>query len=1715
MSAPKKPSRKRATVDYRQTSLFPSAEDTAPGIRMAKQVRDSARWLASEESSWKDRNPDTALPHPESNQHRLRSRPTSNSHPALYGNLNLSSDKDLRDAADSLAGIEPSSGVGTKPLEVKHLYRWYKHTPHAPVSMFLKYLVHRHNHLTEYDDPKRAHELDVSFRNLVQQGNASEKNGHVSIEDLHQWTGRHAPTLMPQLLDMRNKTQEAVRRGIGLSTRSINGEPYVALTRGLDSNIVSNEHPLASHADVPETGFGSVQHHAWVPVKDVWFSYDLGPGFSSGHMGPENEWLVSNTGTRYQAAPEDVKQNRVKGTFDNFLNAPHSAHEGVYDDATDAQLATSFRGLHGLKSGAISDIIAHKNAGPKVYRAVFESYANPLNVPATWYQYAWVPREQALAQAKLQGGDTLTQQAFALRNPNLTPDDLASVAPYVLRPTVWDSDAKHLVDRWANAPQMNSKVLEQVYRQTKSPEVRQRLLASPLAPVGIIQEEVSNLQSGVYPLGSEPGFRIAEAVSDNPHHTPQQADQVYNWIKRSASDEAPAANVWKSKAALSLTRNLNLSESAARDMAQTAAAHRATVKSDVLSVEGKYADDALMNYAEENPHAGSVLSKLAAENLVPADYLALRLGRRGYLEPELQSAYLRLEDGPDLDSSLAYRELAGSKGLTQETINTIAHSKHVTAREELFRNKTITPEQIREAFPKEQAFPEPSSHAVERASRVHPDKFSPAGIAVTSDPFVTAERGDVAGQIADAYYRRKAWEDRLAREHLIKPLPANLAKSEDDFWQAQAREWLAQQKNTSFLYPTTQERAVNIIRDGAIEPELTDELLHGEAVFAHPDSPTICDAWRKTAGPEDVMLRFETEVEPERHHDGRFFWTHRIPVANAQIVDAGEQELAKSHPPLTFPKLGVGDDRRETKIVANPLQRRTFVRAAAVQAVRENVVGKESVEHAKVDPAYRESLANKTYKRYQQNLGFGVTFEGVAGVGHPGHGQTRENRMFDERAGTGQSAMSAVFMPQSYSSAKKFGPLSQAAQNSPEYIQSTSTHENLHRIFGRVQHLHGTIARDTLAQNLMFALPKDLSDAVWQHLHNRRPDYLSGKAFGNASEEALTELSSYLTLPTQREQFHTNRQDPPSKQQEFHDKMKRAYKLLQAIAPTVDKRWLTRTRPWLKKGEAAVPFHEVQSTGLSAQQAHEVFKRSQKLSKAQPELMDPNLFAFEYECDLELQRAIADRHLEVELRKAAYVEDEELKSLYRQGAKQFHPDLAVDDADRARRTATLQHLNAAYAARDIHKVRSIIGVPASEGAASPVSLRGSRIYTSAGPMRKSEAPVMSIEGVFGPGEESAARLMLGHRPEQERALAAARFLTGRKVEVDESKFRLAMSMYDGDFERAALLAVGLTDSEKNLKALRAAIELGEFSPDHLRELSKNEPGTPHIESVQPAAADAQETAESVSRAVSAGLVQPLVLGGKHSKGAMAARDPRGHIWLLKPGSGKMAPTKGARDDSCSQSAREAAFWHCADKVGMGNYYPRCDLLLVNGAEVAAMKLLGTQWLTLDERNRKVDGYAREVLGPYLQRGDVHRLAFLDGVLGNSDSHGQNWMAHAEAVAGIDHGSAFAGPGFDPGHDTKSYTPYVLRVFGMVGYSKAPPEERVKSLPVLDRETDAAFRKWVRAIDPAMLVEAMSQHGIGEVAQKAVVVRLDHLQRYDGPSLSAQLNAQWAGVEPWQ
>jgi hypothetical protein len=271
-----------------------------------------------------------------------------------------------------------------------------------------------------------------------------------------------------------------------------------------------------------------------------------------------------------------------------------------------------------------------------------------------------------------------------------------------------------------------------------------------------------------------------------------------------------------------------------------------------------------------------------------------------------------------------------------------------------------------------------------------------------------------------------------------------------------------------------------------------------------------------------------------------------------------------------------------------------------------------------------------------------------------------------------------------------------------------------------------------------------------------------------------------------------------------------------------------------------------------------------------------------------------------------------------------------------------------------------------------------------------------------------------------------------------------------------------------------------------------------------------DVAQSVGRAFADQFVFPVKLGGKHSKGSMLARDEAEHqTWLLKPGSGGQSPAAGAAEDPSTQSAREAAFFRVAKEWGIDTWFPRAELLVINDREYAALALLPWNFKTMEKRKIQDPGLPRRVLQPFLNSGVLHRWALIDAVLGNPDGHLQNVMVDDDGnVRLIDHGSAFAGSGFDPAHDQDSFVPGYLRAWAPAAFNALSPEEKFRYMPRVNEKVAQELKGWLMSISVPELTAVLMRYGI---RPDPTVHRLEFFrQQAASRPLDEVLNRFWAG-----
>lgn len=324
---------------------------------------------------------------------------------------------------------------------------------------------------------------------------------------------------------------------------------------------------------------------------------------------------------------------------------------------------------------------------------------------------------------------------------------------------------------------------------------------------------------------------------------------------------------------------------------------------------------------------------------------------------------------------------------------------------------------------------------------------------------------------------------------------------------------------------------------------------------------------------------------------------------------------------------------------------------------------------------------------------------------------------------------------------------------------------------------------------------------------------------------------------------------------------------------------------------------------------------------------------------------------------------------------------------------------------------------------------------------------------------------------------AAKFLTGK--ELDPEILRRHLIENDDDIKEAVLKAAGL-ESEAQKKAFE---NIFKFQDD----MQKSQ--VQLVETVEAVLPKDEDVAKQLRWAFQNDEVEPVYLGGKHSKGMMMAKDRDGQLLLIKPGSGKISPIAGAREEKANQSRREAAFYDVAQAWGFTKTIPRAALIVLDGKETAVFEMLPLDWQGL-HKTRKVDpSIPQKSLRAYLDSGVLHKWAVLDYVLGNGDRHGQNLMVspadEGHKISLIDHGSAFAGEAFDPGNDNSSFVPYYLRAWGPEkGFSRLSTAEKLATLPILHEQTDWDFRQWIESLDADALEKRIHRFGINPAATVA-------------------------------
>lgn len=368
--------------------------------------------------------------------------------------------------------------------------------------------------------------------------------------------------------------------------------------------------------------------------------------------------------------------------------------------------------------------------------------------------------------------------------------------------------------------------------------------------------------------------------------------------------------------------------------------------------------------------------------------------------------------------------------------------------------------------------------------------------------------------------------------------------------------------------------------------------------------------------------------------------------------------------------------------------------------------------------------------------------------------------------------------------------------------------------------------------------------------------------------------------------------------------------------------------------------------------------------------------------------------------------------------------------------------------------------------------------------------------------------MIGWNPLTHPAFRAAQFLSGKPA-ISEEAAKKAMYQ-NSDYITAALVAYGLPVHDQSKASVEAIMGLENTSK------AEPTPAVPAGKDIVAATSDGEETAEALRQAFAAGTVEPAHLDGKHSRGSFIARCKEAdRTFLLKPGAGGPGPQAGAKDTPASPSRREAAFYHVADDWGLGESIPEAELVIIDGREYAAITMLpfswnGLQW-AIDEKERGSTSKVLPTMAKYRDRGLLHKWAVLDFVLGQPDRHGDNIMVSEDwrLLALIDHGSAFAGPHFNPANDQNSFVPYYLRAWSPAEWRERSLEQKLKLMPTANGKTREELAEWLEGLHADQLAGVLTRYGIDPAPELERLGKVKQLATQMPVDLA--INRLWATV----
>lgn len=209
-------------------------------------------------------------------------------------------------------------------VKIEDLYHSYKHTPHSPNSLLLKFAVHRAENHQAYQaaNPKQRKAMDSVFLAHHTYNVKPGKLDHITTDSLNQGLSQN-PHLIPNLLSHQRSLHDTLLQHAPQSLDQINNTHHLRLVRNMSvhPDKKGDDHALYSMADKEQPQFGEHEYHQHVPLKNVWFSYELGPKstMAAGHP-HEDEFVVS----AHKSVKRDKENFFLKDVVNSTFGAPHA-----------------------------------------------------------------------------------------------------------------------------------------------------------------------------------------------------------------------------------------------------------------------------------------------------------------------------------------------------------------------------------------------------------------------------------------------------------------------------------------------------------------------------------------------------------------------------------------------------------------------------------------------------------------------------------------------------------------------------------------------------------------------------------------------------------------------------------------------------------------------------------------------------------------------------------------------------------------------------------------------------------------------------------------------------------------------------------------------------------------------------------------------------------------------------------------------------------------------------------------------------------------------------------------------------------------------------------------------------------------------------------------------------------------------------------------------